>query len=407
MGELEHNTVHKLASDANVQTKEQLQKVSRQRRSISLGIPKEKHHFEKRVALTPHDVKLLSGYGFKVIMEKGAGDNAFFTNSEYSESGADLTDDPKEVYQCDIICKISFPELEEIKWFKERQILLSALDLPRMSLESLRHLFEKKITAICFEYLRDESGVFPVIQSMSEIAGQKAIQVAGDYMSGKMGKGQILGGITGIPPSEVVIIGAGTVGQYAAKTALALGASVKMFDTNLYRLKRLENSIGARVYNSLLHTDILEKAIINADVVIGALRSKSGRTPVILTEDMVMKMKEGAVLVDVSIDQGGCFETSSVTTIEEPYFIKHGIVHYCVPNIPSLVPQTASLALGNILTPVLKDILDASSIDTFLWERPNARNGVYVYKGILTNLYLARKFNLSGKSLDILLTTNL
>lgn len=267
---------------------------------------------------------------------------------------------------------------------------------------------QKKVTAVAFEYMRDDELTLPIVRSMSEIAGTTSILIASEFLSSANGgKGEMLGGVTGIPPSEVVIIGAGTVGEFAAMAALGLGASVKVFDKSTHRLRRLQTNLGTRVYTSLLHPRILEKSLLTADVALGALRSENGRSPHIVTEDMVSKMKPGSVIIDVSIDQGGCFETSELTNHTHPVFKKHDVIHYCVPNIPSRVARTASYALSNILTPILLGIADEGGFQNYIWDKPGPRSGVYVYKGILTNKFIGDQFKISTKDIDLLIAAHL
>jgi alanine dehydrogenase len=285
---------------------------------------------------------------------------------------------------------------------KTGQTLISALQVTSMKEEYIKALIAKKITAIAFENLRDEGGILTIVRSMSEIVGTTSIHIAGELLSTHNGKGLMLGGVTGIPPTEIVIIGAGTVGEYAARTALALGADVKVFDNSVYHLRRLQNNIGTRLFTSVLQPVVLMKALSKCDVAIGAMRAKEGRSPCIVSEDMVSQMKADSVIIDVSIDQGGCFETSHVTNHTKPVFRKHDVIHYCVPNIASRVARTASYALTNIFTPILLDIGEAGGIKNMLWEKSGVRNGVYIYNGHITNKYISTTFNLPLKDLDLL-----
>jgi alanine dehydrogenase len=217
------------------------------------------------------------------------------------------------------------------------------------------------------------------------------------------GRGKMFGGFTGIRPSEVVIIGAGTVGEYATRSAAGLGALVKVFDNAVYRLRRLQNNLGMRVYTSILHPTALLESMKTADVVIGAIHTKNGKTPCLITENMVREMKEGAIIIDISIDQGGCFETSRPTTHKNPVYKVHGVTHYCVPNIPSRVPHTASQALNNIFVPIMLDIGTEGGIDNFLKTDHGVRQGVYLYNGFSTNSFISRYFNLPFQDIDLLM----
>jgi alanine dehydrogenase len=407
MNKIKKEELHDLATKARSQTKEVLQAVEEKKSSYSIGIPKENHVHEQRVGLTPLAVKMLIYNGFKVIVESQAGQAAHFPDAAYSEAGAEISSDKKQVFQSDILLKIAFPSQEEIGLMKHNQILVSALNIPHLEAAQLTAMAQKRISAFAFEYIRDHSGILPIIQSMSEMAGKAAVLIAANYLGGKEGKGLLFGGISGVASTKTLILGAGTVGQYATRTALALGAEVQVFDTALYKLRRLQAMNIQHVNNSILQADVLEREIRQADVVIGALRPQHGRTPCVVTEDMVMQMKDKSVLIDVSIDQGGCFETSRVSSLDKPSFEKHGITHYCVPNIPSIMPQTASVALSNILAPMLVEFSDAKSLDSYLWEMPFSRGGNYMYHGILTNSFLGESFQISSKSIDLLLTSNL
>ncbi|MEA3495384.1 MAG: alanine dehydrogenase [Bacteroidota bacterium] len=406
MDKLKQDEIQILAKSASVLTKEEYVKHTSKRKSLSIGIPKEISDNEKRVPLTPSAINILINNDFKVIIEKDAGINARFTNHQYSEAGAIISESKKEVYQSDIILKIAFPSIEDIKLLKKNQLLISSLSLSHLEKQQLELLIEKKTTAISFEFLKDDYGFFPIVQSMSEIAGREAVFIASEYLSDTNGKGILLGGITGVPPTEIVVIGAGIVGKYATKNALALGASIKVFDNSVQKLRDLHNTLGVPFYSSILQPDIFNTAVKNADVVICAIKSQNNNTNLLITEEMISQMKEGSLLIDISIDQENCCETSKATLLEKPVFTKHGVTHYCVPNIPSRVPQTASVALSNILSQLLVDLINAGNIENYLWEKQNARNGIFLYHGILTNNFLGRKFNLNSKTLDILLTSN-
>jgi alanine dehydrogenase len=270
--------------------------------------------------------------------------------------------------------------------------------------EILQKLMQKKITAIAWDYIKDEDGFYPVVRTMGEIAGTTSISVAAELLSSfENGKGVMLGGIAGVKPAEIVIIGAGIVGEFAARAAVGLGASVRVFDSSLSRLRRLQNNLGLRVFTSVLQPKILGKSVMRADVVIGAVRAPLGRTPCIVTEEMVQEMKAGSVIVDVSIDQGGCFETSRVTNHINPTFVKHGVVHYCVPNIASRVSRTASFALSNIFSPILLEMGQHGGCKELIKDDAGFRSGVYMYKGTLTSEVLGKVFNLKYKSIDLLM----
>jgi alanine dehydrogenase len=291
----------------------------------------------------------------------------------------------------------------ELELLKPNQYIISPIHLAVMKKEILEKMMEKKITALSFENLKDDTGHNPIVRSMSEIAGSAVMLIAGQYLSNpNNGKGVLVGGISGIPPTKVIIIGAGIVGEYAARTALAMGASVKIFDNSIYRLKRLQNNIGGRLWTSVIEPKILAKQLKTCDVAVGALSSTSGRTPIVVTEEMVSNMRPGTVIVDVSIDRGGCFETSQVTTHDHPVFRKFDVVHYCVPNIPSGFARTASQAISNVLMPLLLETADDGGIDNVIWNKTNIRAGIYLFKGSLTNFHLSERFDIKFTDLDLL-----
>lgn len=396
-----------LARQALLQPQEVLLATKAKKNRLFIGIPKETSFQENRIALTPLSVAVLVNNDHEVVIESGAGMAANFTDREYSEQGARIVYNPKEVYQADIIIKIAPPTTEEVAWMKPGQILVSTLQLSSLKAEHLQALLAKKITALSFEYLRDEGDVLSVVRAMSEIVGSTSVLIAAEYLSTVFhGKGLMLGGVSGVPPTEIVILGAGTVGQYAARTAIALGAQVKVFDNSVYRLRRLQDTIGSRVFTSVIQPMVLQKAIQSSDVVIGAIRAKNGLSPCLVSEETVSAMKPNSVLIDVSIDQGGCFETSRVTNHTEPVFRKHDVIHYCVPNIASRVARTASYALTNIFTPILLDIGEMGGLMNLVWEKPGIRHAVYVYQGQLTNRDLANRFNLPYKELNLLIVSN-
>lgn len=389
------------------QTKELLKSVGKSKRELVIGIPKETVFQEKRIALTPLSVALLVEYGHRVIIESGAGDSSNFLDHHYSEHGAQIVHEKERVYNSDIVIKIAGPTIDEVKLMRNKQILLSSQQPSLLDSDVLQALMKKQITALSYEYLQDEGGHLTVVRAMSEIVGATSILVAGEYLSNVFdGKGLMLGGITGVPPTEIVIIGAGTVGEFAARTAIALGAQVKVFDSSVYRLRRLQNNIGSRVYTSVIQPIILNKAIKSCDVAIGALRAKNGRSACLISEETVSEMKPNSVIIDVSIDQGGCFETSEITTHDKPVFRKYDVIHYCVPNIASRVARTATYALTNIFTPILLQIGECGSFSNLIWSHSGIRNAVYLYQGNLTNKDIADRFNIPYKDLSLMIVAN-
>ncbi len=362
---------------------------------LSIGIPKETLLQEKRIGLVPDAVNLLTNNGHKVIVQSGVGDTISFSDNDYSECGALIVQNIQEVYQADIILKVSPPNSEEIQFMRKNQTLISALQLKIQTPEFFKKLMDKKITAIAYDYIQDEDGIFPVVRSMSEIAGNASILIAAECLSNlNNGKGLLMGGVAGVSTTDIVILGAGTVGEFAAKSAIGLGSSVKIFDNSVSKLRRLQDKLHTRVNTNMINPKALEKAIRRADVVIGAIRSRNSRTPCLIPEDMVKLMKPGSVIVDVSIDRGGCIETSEVTSHTKPTFIKHGVIHYCVPNIPSRVARTASFSLSNIFSSLLLDIGQYGGVNNIIFKKPNIGQGAYIINGQLVNKGISEWFEL-------------
>ena len=407
MTETSYNPFSALAKEAELQTQEKLLPLKKKNHGLQIGIPKECTYQENRVPISPLSVNMLVQNGNQVIIESNAGLGANFPDIEYSEAGATIVQSAEEAYRAEIILKVAPPTDEEINFLKPNQILISALQLTNVTNEYIRHLMDKKIIAIGYEFLRDNSGALPIIRAMSEIAGRASVLIAAEHLSNNnFGKGELLGGIPGLQPTEVVILGAGAVGEYATRAALGLGAHVRVFDHSLYKLRRLESNIGQRLYSSTIIPQILAKALSHCDVAIGAMRSPEGRSPNIVTEEMVANMRPKSFIIDVSIDQGGCFETSEVTNHKHPTFEKHGVIHYCVPNIPSRFARTASYALSNVFTHVLMEWGEEGSFKELLWAQKGIRRGVYIYKGHLTNFSLGKRLNLKAKDIDFLLAGN-
>ncbi|MFY7880201.1 MAG: alanine dehydrogenase [Lacibacter sp.] len=396
-----------VSASFNYETLEETLDIRKKPGTLFIGVPKEHTFQENRIALTPEAVQVLTNNGHRVVIEYRAGEGAHYSDNDYSEAGAKIAYDRKEVFQCDLLIKSAPVSEQEVEFLKQGQTIISPIHISVMKPEILQAMMEKRITALSFENLKDDSGHNPIVRSMSEIAGSAVMLIAGQYLSSSnSGKGVLLGGISGIPPTKVVIIGAGIVGEYAARTALAMGGSVKVFDNNIYRLKRMQNAIGQRMWTSVVEPKILAKQLKTCDVAVGALSSVGGsRTPVVVTEDMVSNMRPGSVIVDVSIDRGGCFETSEVTTHEQPIFLKYGVIHYCVPNIPSGFARTASQAISNVLMPLLLEIADEGGLEKLLWHKLNIRNGVYLFKGALTNIYLSQRFDLKYTDLNLLIAS--
>jgi len=361
---------------------------------------------ESRVPLTPEAVEILCAHGHEVLLETGAGKAANYLDTDYSEKGGQVCEKRQEVFSnSDLILKISPPTEEEIGWMKERQVLLSSFQVFTHCQERyVRSLMNKRITAIAFEKIQDEHGCYPAVRSMSAIAGTTSMLIAAEYLSNQRGgKGVMLGGVAGITPTEVVIIGAGTVAEYAVRAARGLGSEVKVFDQSIHKLRRLQNAVGQMIPTSILHPQVMEKKLRSADVLIGAMRRDEKQSAFFVSEDMVKEMKKGSVIIDVSIDRGGCIETSELRTQVDPVFVKHGVIHYCVPNIPSRVARTASIALSNVFSPLILDLGEIGTIGKHLKENRGLRHGVYLYNGILTNEAIGQHLGLPSKDIDLLM----
>ena len=376
------------------------------KKKLFIGIPKETSFDENRVPLSPEAVAVLSNNGHEIIVESNAGEGAFYFDNDYSEAGARIAYSKSEVYNATTIIKAAPISEEEINLLQANQVVLSPIHIPFLKASMIEQLIKKKIIAIAFESVRDDSGNYPIVRSMSEIAGNSAILTAAQYLSNQhQGKGILLGGISGVPSAKVVIIGAGVVGEFATRAALGLGASVTIFDNSIYRLMRLQNNIGRRCSTSVLDPVTLGEELATADIAVGALKPVHGITPMVVSEAMVGNMKAGSVIIDVSIDRGGCFETSRATTHQKPTFRHQDVIHYCVPNIASGVSRTASRAISNVLMPLINQSSDFGGMEALIEMKSGIRNGVYLYKGCVTKASIAKRFDLKYTDLDLLLAT--
>lgn len=390
-------------SKAELLPKEERIEILNNNNPMIIGIPKERSHQEKRICLTPDAVSALTNNGHTVLIEKGAGKNAAFDDNEYSDSGAKITSDTAKVFGCQIILKVEPPSLAEINMISPKSILISALQLKMQNKEYFEALSSKKVTAFAFEFIKDSDGTFPAVRQLSEIAGTASILIASEIMSiTNKGNGLMFGNISGVPPTEVVIIGAGIVGESAAKSALGLGANIKVFDNSITKLRSLQDNIGNRMYTSTMQPKNLMKALMRCDVAIGATKGKD-RAPILVNEAMVELMKPGAVIIDVSIDMGGSFETSELTTHDNPTFEKYGVIHYCVPNIPARYSRTSSVSLSNIFTPYLLQIAEAGGLENSIRQDKGLKNGLYLYHGVITNKSVSNWFDLDYSDLNLLI----
>lgn len=375
--------------------------VVKQRGKMLIGVPRETHYQEKRVCVTPDNVSVMTSQGHQFLIETNAGKDASFSDKDYAEAGAEIVYDTQKVFQCPIVLKVEPPSLKEISFMREGSLFFSALQLKTQKKEYIEALMSKKISAIAYDFIKDEQGEYPIVKSLSEIAGVASVLIASELMSGEKGNGLLFGNISGVKPAKLVVLGAGTVAESVIKSAIGLGVSVKVFDKSVGKLRNLQHNVGRSIYTSTIQPKELQKALMRCDVAIGAIRGKT-RAPILVTEDMVKNMKENSVIVDVSIDRGGCFETSELTTHSQPTFVKHGVIHYGVPNIPSRYPKTASISMSNILIPYLISIADEGGFENSFRNMRNLRKGMYLYKGILTHKNVADWFDMPFTNVDLL-----
>ncbi len=382
---------------------EEMIETGRRLQKLVIGIPKESMPSEYRVPLTPEAVEILVNLGHEVYIEKGAGEHSNYHDLQYSEKGAFIVQEKAEVLNTDIILKVAPLHTSEINHLKGRQLIISSLLTNIQSDDYFRMLMEKKVTAFAFENIKDETGIYPILQSMSAISGYVAITIAAEYLSkARNGKGVMLGGIPGITPTEVMVMGTGTAAENAIRAALGMGATVMVFDNSVQRLRMLQERLGVGLHTSIYHPKVVLKCLKSADVVIGASEDHEFYQ-YLITEEMVKTMKKGAVIVDIAMDKGGTVETSECLSHDDPVVVKHGVVHYCVPNLPARVPRTASIALSNVLLPLLQMMGEMGGLRNLLLADRGVRHGVYIYNGILTNPALGNMFNIPSQDIDLLM----
>ena len=390
-------------SKAQLLPQEETLEVFKRKGELFIGIPKENSFQEKRVCLTPDAVSALVANGHRVMLESKAGEGANFSDKEYSEAGAEITSDTAKVFSCPILLKVEPPTLDEIELINPQTIVISALQLKTQQKEYFKQLASKRVTALAFEFIKDEDGDYPAVRCISEIAGTASILIASELLSNvNGGNGLMMGNINGVPPTQVVVLGAGTVGEFATKSAIGLGANVKVFDSSISKLRCLQNNIGRSVYTSTMQPKNILKALKRCDVVIGAIRGKN-RSPIVVTESMVSHMKPGSVIIDVSIDMGGCFETSEVTSHDKPTFTHNDVIHYCVPNISARYSRSASVSISNIFTPYLLEIGEYGGLENALRFDKGLKNGIYFYHGILTSKSVGEWFGLDYSDANLLI----
>jgi alanine dehydrogenase len=406
---MEAPSLQGLGIEHGLLTEEKQAQLSDKFHALRIGVPCETANEERRVSLSPAGVQALVANGHQLFIGKGAGNSAHFSDHDYSEAGAEVIAEAADLYaNCELIVKIGPPTPIELPYLQEKQMLISALHLGGTSPDFLRRLMELGITGIGFEFIRDSDGSLPIVRMMHEIMGSMAVQIAAHYLeSAEGGKGVMLGGISGVPPSNVVILGAGVVGEWAARTALGFGSHVIVLDNDLGSLRSLEHYLDRRITTAMATEQYIRQAVLTADVLIGAMVTSGQRAPVVVSEDMVAGMRAGSVIVDAVIDQGGCIETSRPTTHSEPIFRKHDVIHYCIPNMPSNAARTATYALTNVLVPYLIRIGDMGSINEALWNDVGLRNGTYVYRRHLTKKSLSTLFGMPYRDIELLIASGI
>jgi alanine dehydrogenase len=397
------NPFHELLSQQGIMPMEAMSWTKQNAKSIQVGIPCESSLHENRISLSPQAVQLLVANGHEIVVEKGAGERAGFTDADYLMAGASLTDQPNEVWQCGLVLKINAPLAAEIANMKNGQAFVASAAKYQLSAEAIDQMNAKKIMAIGLEYVEDNGGGLPFVKSMAEIAGQMVLPIASQLLSQAKGAGILLGNVTGVSPCRIVLLGSGNVVEQVARAAWHAGIQVQVFDKDIYKLQRLKQSLGFPLVTQVIDSENLPNALQEAQVIVGALRSDSGVTPCIITEEMVSKLRPGTLILDVCIDQGGCFETSEISHLGKPTFTKYGITHYCVPNIPSLVAKTASLAMSNLLTSFILKAGKTGGVEEMLWQGKSFMKGIYCYQGHVTNSHMGKLFKKPVKDIQLLL----
>ena len=396
---MSHTHVFTPFSESDLLPQEEKLEIVKKGKQFSIGIPKETCLNERRTCITPDAVQVLVANGHRIIVEAGAGEGSFFSDLQYSESGAKITQNPQEAYEQDLVLKINPPTTDEIEMLKMNTYLISALQINLRDKEYFKKLGEKKINAIAFEFIADEYKQLSLVRLIGEIAGSISILYAAELLA--LSNGLMLGGITGIRPTEVVVIGAGIVGEFATKAALGLGASVKVFDNSLSKLRRLHMMVDGRVPTSIIDPKELTKSLKRADVVIGAL-SKLSAVPIV-TEEMVAGMKKGSVIIDVTIDNRKMIETSEVTDMENPYIIKHGVIHCGLPNLTSKMPRTTTKAISNFFLSYLLNYDDQGGFENMLVHKNEMKQSLYMYKGRHTKKMICDRFDLTYHDINLLI----
>ena len=384
-------------------TQEQLMEKGKGLQRFTIGVLKEDKEKETRAALTPQGVSMLVESGHEVFLQEGLGNESNFTDLDYTEHGGMICS-REEALQQDVILKITPPELRDIEGMKKRVLLFSFMQFHEMCKATLEAMHFKSITAVAMDWIEGVPDECPIANSMKEIEGNAAIVFAANMSCYPKGKGAMLGSVAGVSPSEVVIMGAGVAGQTAAKTAIGMGATVKFFDSSLGSLQKMRNGFGNHIFTSILHPNALAKSLKSAEVVIGALGEDENILPFVISEDLVRTMKKGAIIIDLNIDKGGSFETSRETTIKKPTYKDKGVSYCCLPALATMYPRTASIALSNIIAPLLLNMNTYENRGQYICSEQGFQQGIYMYNGVLSNFAMGRRYGMSAKDLQLLLT---
>jgi alanine dehydrogenase len=398
--------IYDSSRSASFVVRELLQKVEKQGMSVVIGIPREDRKFEKRVPLTPETVSLLVKSGYRVLLEAGAGLTINYTDAYYAESGAEIVDSAEEVFRADLILKILPPTLEEVAMMRPRATVFSFLHIHKFSLPLLELMSEKKINALAYELYCDDTGLSPFVTSISEIEGTYSITLAAELLSNAHGgKGILLGGVPGISPTEVVVIGAGIAGAMAARAALAMGASVKVFDDDVMKLRAIRHELGCLVFTSTFQPNVLRNVFRSADVVIGAMQYINKTHFYRISNDLIREMKQGAIIIDVRMAQGGCFETTMEACLpgHPAVFERFGVLHFCEMSLSSRVARTASISLSNIFVSMFSSMADCGGLGHFARFDRGFSAGFYLYAGKMVNRYVGNHFNIPVTDIGLFL----
>lgn len=366
-----------------------------------IGVPKEIKDHETRVGLVPSGVQALVEHGHQVLIERGAGAGSSISDEEYRAAGARLVS-AAEAWGADLVVKVKEPQPSEYGYFRPGLILFTYLHLAPLP-ELTAKLIEARVNAVAYETIREPDGSLPLLTPMSEVAGRMSVQLGAQYLEAPNGgRGILLGGIPGVAPANVLILGGGVVGHNAAKIAYGLGADVTIIDKNLNRLREIDDIFNSHVMTLASNAWTISEAVRNADLVIGAVLVPGAAAPRLVKRDMIARMRRGSVVVDVSIDQGGCFETSRPTTHGEPTYVVDGVVHYCVSNMPAAVPHTSTLGLTNATIPYVRELADAG-LEAACERNPAICEGVNTYQGEIVCAAVAESQNRPWKQLRALL----